>query len=82
GSWAVGTFHSTATLSSEGTCSLCELRFMHCLNIFLSHHGHSGWVGLIFCLVCSSNPNPRVCGRKWNETANESMISPSGHDTI
>ncbi|KAG1870687.1 hypothetical protein DFJ58DRAFT_652973, partial [Suillus subalutaceus] len=49
GSWAVGTFHSTATLSSEGTCSLCELRLMHCLNIFLSRHGHSGWVGLVFC---------------------------------
>ncbi|OAX42741.1 hypothetical protein K503DRAFT_825028 [Rhizopogon vinicolor AM-OR11-026] len=22
---------------------------MHRLNIFPSHHGHSGWVGLIFC---------------------------------
>ncbi|KAJ8588701.1 hypothetical protein M405DRAFT_689082, partial [Rhizopogon salebrosus TDB-379] len=49
GSWAVGTFHSTATLSSEGAHGLCGLRPVHRLNIFLSHHGHSGWVGLHFC---------------------------------
>ncbi|KIK43870.1 hypothetical protein CY34DRAFT_80955, partial [Suillus luteus UH-Slu-Lm8-n1] len=49
GSWAVETFHSTATLSSEGVCGLYALRLMHRLNIFPSHHGHSGWVGLNFC---------------------------------
>ncbi|KAG2754137.1 hypothetical protein P692DRAFT_20676877, partial [Suillus brevipes Sb2] len=49
GSWAVETFHSTATLSSEGVCGLYGLRLMHRLNIFPSHHGHSGWVGLAFC---------------------------------
>ncbi|KAG1778984.1 hypothetical protein EV702DRAFT_966898, partial [Suillus placidus] len=64
GSWAVGTFHSTATLSSEGTFSLCELRLMHCLNIFLSHHGHSGWVGLIFCWLGVLTLT-QVCNRKW-----------------
>ncbi|KAG6336412.1 hypothetical protein ID866_2685 [Astraeus odoratus] len=48
GLWAVGTLHSTATLSPEGICSLYGLRFMHRLNIFLSYHGHSGWVGLSF----------------------------------
>ncbi|KAL4062211.1 hypothetical protein J3A83DRAFT_4112925, partial [Scleroderma citrinum] len=49
GLWAVGTFHSTATLSPEGVYSLYGLRFMHRLNIFLSCHGHSGWAGLFFC---------------------------------
>ncbi|KAL6304851.1 hypothetical protein BKA93DRAFT_732189, partial [Sparassis latifolia] len=39
GLWAVGSVHSTATLSSEGACGLCELRFMHRLNIFLSCFG-------------------------------------------
>ncbi|KAL4070724.1 hypothetical protein J3A83DRAFT_4245131, partial [Scleroderma citrinum] len=45
GLWALGTFHSTATLSAEGNCGLYELRFMHRLNIFLFCHGHSGWAG-------------------------------------
>ncbi|KAL4062125.1 hypothetical protein J3A83DRAFT_4321979, partial [Scleroderma citrinum] len=45
GLWAMGTFHSTATLSPEGTFGLYGLRFMHRLNIFLSCHGHSGWAG-------------------------------------
>ncbi|KAJ8589524.1 hypothetical protein M405DRAFT_738442, partial [Rhizopogon salebrosus TDB-379] len=49
GLWAVETLHSTATLSSEGVHSLYRLRLMHRLNIFLFHHGHSGWVGLLFC---------------------------------
>lgn len=48
GLWAVGTFHCTATLSSEGACGLYGLRLMHRLNIFLSCHGHSGWAGLYF----------------------------------
>jgi len=48
GLWATGIFHSTATLSSEGTCGLYGLRFMHRLNIFQSCHGHSGWAGLSF----------------------------------
>ena len=46
GSWAVGTFHSTATLSPEGACGLYVLRCMHRLNIFLFRLGHSGWAGL------------------------------------
>ena len=48
GLWATGIFHSTATLSSEGTCGLYGLRLMHRLNIFQSCHGHSGWAGLSF----------------------------------
>ncbi|KAK0196466.1 hypothetical protein F5146DRAFT_1011545, partial [Armillaria mellea] len=52
GLWAVGVLHSTATLSPEDVCGLCRLRLMHRLNIFLSHFGHSGWVGLIFFLCC------------------------------
>ncbi|KAK0199144.1 hypothetical protein F5146DRAFT_920365, partial [Armillaria mellea] len=51
GFWAVGILHSTATLSPEGVCGLYRLRLMHRLNIFLSHFGHSGWVGLLF-LCC------------------------------
>ncbi|KAJ7216356.1 hypothetical protein GGX14DRAFT_339543, partial [Mycena pura] len=40
--WAVGTLHSTATLSiTESACGLYGLRLMHRLNIFLSCHGHS-----------------------------------------
>ncbi|KAI5997292.1 hypothetical protein F5J12DRAFT_704694, partial [Pisolithus orientalis] len=39
GLWAVGTFHCTATLSPEGTCSLYGLWLMHRRNIFLSCHG-------------------------------------------
>ncbi|OCH89410.1 hypothetical protein OBBRIDRAFT_881620, partial [Obba rivulosa] len=39
GSWAVGAFHSTATLSSEGIYGLYSLRVMHRLNIFLSCFG-------------------------------------------
>ncbi|KAG6329661.1 hypothetical protein ID866_9430 [Astraeus odoratus] len=31
---------------------------MHRLNIFLSYHGHSGWVGLFFWPLSPSNPNP------------------------
>ncbi|KAH8830974.1 hypothetical protein DL96DRAFT_1787159, partial [Flagelloscypha sp. PMI_526] len=51
GWWVVDVLHSTATLSSEDGCDLYGLRVMHCLNIFLSRHGHSGWVGLLFFLV-------------------------------
>ncbi|KAK0209111.1 hypothetical protein DFS33DRAFT_1307733, partial [Desarmillaria ectypa] len=51
GLWAVETLHSTATLSPEGVCGLYRLRLMHRLNIFLSHFGHSGWVGLLFSLL-------------------------------
>ncbi|KAI6112101.1 hypothetical protein EDD16DRAFT_1425669, partial [Pisolithus croceorrhizus] len=39
GLWAVGTFHCTATLSSEGPCGLYGLRFMHRRNISQSCHG-------------------------------------------
>ncbi|KAI6006748.1 hypothetical protein EDC04DRAFT_2781684, partial [Pisolithus marmoratus] len=48
GPWAVGIFHCTATLSSEGPCGLYGLRLMHRRNIFQSCHGHSGWAGLFF----------------------------------
>lgn len=59
GLWAVGTFHCTATLSSEGAYGLYGLRLMHRLNIFLSCHGHSGWAGLsIFLFFYFPNPNP------------------------
>ncbi|KAH9996268.1 hypothetical protein BJV77DRAFT_172912 [Russula vinacea] len=44
GLWAVRASHSTATLSPGGTCGLYGLRFMHRLNIFLSHSGpRAGW---------------------------------------
>ncbi|TBU59160.1 hypothetical protein BD310DRAFT_925811, partial [Dichomitus squalens] len=39
GSWAVGASHSTATLSSGGSCGLYGLRLMHRLNISLSCFG-------------------------------------------
>ncbi|KAA1473431.1 hypothetical protein DENSPDRAFT_780045, partial [Dentipellis sp. KUC8613] len=39
GLWAVGASHSTATLSSGGTCGLYGLRLMHRPNIFLSCFG-------------------------------------------
>ncbi|KAI0330406.1 hypothetical protein GY45DRAFT_1221139, partial [Cubamyces sp. BRFM 1775] len=39
GSWAVGSSHSTATLSSGGPRGLYGLRLMHRLNIFLSRFG-------------------------------------------
>ncbi|KAI6047370.1 hypothetical protein EDC04DRAFT_2623011 [Pisolithus marmoratus] len=54
GLWAVGIFHCTATLSSEGPCGLYGLRLMHRLNIFLSCHGHSGWAGPSFFAACFS----------------------------
>ncbi|TBU26759.1 hypothetical protein BD311DRAFT_761844 [Dichomitus squalens] len=39
GSWAVGASHSTATLSSGGSCGLYGLRLVHRLNISLSCFG-------------------------------------------
>ena len=39
GLWAARASHSTATLSSGGTCGLYGLRLMHRLNIFLSRSG-------------------------------------------
>ena len=66
GSWAVGTFHSTATLSPEGACGLYVLRCMHRLNIFLFRLGHSGWAGLIFMPRRRSNPNPILLLNKTN----------------
>ncbi|OSX61729.1 hypothetical protein POSPLADRAFT_1081785, partial [Postia placenta MAD-698-R-SB12] len=39
GMWAVGTSHSTATMSSGGPCGLYGLRLMHRLNISLFHFG-------------------------------------------
>ncbi|KAJ6546115.1 hypothetical protein B0H10DRAFT_1644599, partial [Mycena sp. CBHHK59/15] len=42
GLWAVGTLHSTATLSTaECACGLYGLRLMHRLNISQFCHGHS-----------------------------------------
>ncbi|KAJ7652878.1 hypothetical protein B0H17DRAFT_957752, partial [Mycena rosella] len=42
GLWAVGTLHSTATLSiHQCACGLYGLRLMHRLNIFQSYYGHS-----------------------------------------
>ncbi|KZT25863.1 hypothetical protein NEOLEDRAFT_1064098, partial [Neolentinus lepideus HHB14362 ss-1] len=55
---AVGAFHSTATLSSEGTCGLYGLRLMHSLNIFLSCAGPRAGQAF-FMPVRASNPNPR-----------------------
>ncbi|KAI0688999.1 hypothetical protein BC835DRAFT_1283928, partial [Cytidiella melzeri] len=49
GLWAVGAFHSTATLSSEGTRGLYGLRLMHRLNIFLSCFGPRAGQAVIFC---------------------------------
>ncbi|KAG2111643.1 uncharacterized protein F5147DRAFT_633075 [Suillus discolor] len=43
GLWAVGTLHSTATLSIQRVSyGLYGLRLMHRLNIFQSCYGHSG----------------------------------------
>ncbi|KAH9968151.1 hypothetical protein BC827DRAFT_1170596 [Russula dissimulans] len=64
GLWAVRASHCTATLSSGGTCSLCGLRFMHRLNIFLSHSGpRAGWAS--FLLVHGPNPNPDSNHGSW-----------------
>ena len=65
GLWATGTFHSTATLSSEGACGLYGLRLMHRLNIFQSCHGHSGWAGPSFLLLSGPNPNPILLEYNW-----------------
>lgn len=51
GLWAVGAIHSTATLSSEGTCGLYGLRLMHRLNIFLSCFGPRAGQAIIFCRI-------------------------------
>ena len=48
GLWAVRASHSTATLSSGGTCGLYGLRLMHRLNIFLSRSGPRAGRALIF----------------------------------
>ncbi|TFK22616.1 hypothetical protein FA15DRAFT_595776, partial [Coprinopsis marcescibilis] len=46
GLWAVDTLHSTATLSIQSVATACVgYSLMHCLNIFLSCSGHSGWTG-------------------------------------
>ncbi|KAH9993295.1 hypothetical protein BJV74DRAFT_771122, partial [Russula compacta] len=53
GLWAVRASHSTATLSSGGTCGLYGLRLMHRLNIFLSHSGpRAGWALLFVGTRC------------------------------
>ncbi|KAI0251829.1 hypothetical protein BJV78DRAFT_391848 [Lactifluus subvellereus] len=58
GLWAAGASHSTATLSSGGTCGLYGLRFMHRLNIFLSHSGpRAGWALFFFWSLRFANPN-------------------------
>jgi hypothetical protein len=61
GLWAVGAFHSTATLSSEGTCGLYGLRLMHRRNISQSRSGLRA--GRAFLMsVFGPNPNPsRAC---------------------
>ncbi|KAJ7252384.1 hypothetical protein B0H12DRAFT_964233, partial [Mycena haematopus] len=41
GLWAVGTLHSTATLSNKYRVVCASVHGMHRPNIFLSHHGHS-----------------------------------------
>ena len=57
GLWATRASHSTATLSPGGTRGLYGLRFMHRLNIFLSHSGpRAGWASFLF-LAC---PNPNL----------------------
>lgn len=48
GLWAVGVFHSTATLSSEETYGLYGLRLMHRLNIFLSCFGPRAGQAIFF----------------------------------
>ena len=48
GSWAVGVFHSTATLSSEEIRGLYGLRVMHRLNISLSCFGPRAGQAIFF----------------------------------
>ncbi|KAI0035990.1 hypothetical protein K488DRAFT_42118, partial [Vararia minispora EC-137] len=57
GPWAMGAFHSTATLSSGGTRGLYGLRLMHRRNIFLSRSGLRAGRAF-FMSVRRSNPNP------------------------
>ncbi|KAI0642260.1 hypothetical protein C8Q79DRAFT_917513, partial [Trametes meyenii] len=49
GPWAVGTSHSTATLSSGGPCGLYGLRLMHRLNISLSCFGPRAGQAVFLC---------------------------------
>ncbi|KAI0057192.1 hypothetical protein BV25DRAFT_1775087, partial [Artomyces pyxidatus] len=57
GLWAVGTLHSTATLSPKGARGLYGLRLMHRLNIFLSRFGPRAGRA-IFLTLRRANPNP------------------------
>ena len=65
GVWAVGAIHSTATLSSEGTCGLYGLRLVHRPNIFLSCFGPRAGQAIFFPIPrkgrgsCSATREPR-----------------------
>ena len=49
GLWAVGASHSTATMSSGGSCGLYGLRLMHRPNISLSCFGPRAGQAIYFC---------------------------------
>ncbi|KAF9014579.1 hypothetical protein BDZ89DRAFT_445950 [Hymenopellis radicata] len=53
----------------RGCLRLVQLRLMHRLNIFLSHFGHSGWVGPFFWSEDGPNPNPRPRNKVTNINA-------------
>ncbi|KAJ7734368.1 hypothetical protein DFH07DRAFT_754427, partial [Mycena maculata] len=65
GAWAVGTLHSTATLSTACACGLYGLRLMHRLNISQSHHGHSAGWAPFFMSFWGPDPNPNVLTLKY-----------------
>ena len=60
GSWAVGASHSTATMSSGGSCGLYGLRLMHRPNISLSCFGPRAGQAIPFLLLRPPNPNPNA----------------------
>ena len=64
GVWAVGAIHSTATLSSEGTCGLYGLRLVHRPNIFLSCFGPRAGQAVFFWPQSAANPNPILSPNK------------------
>ncbi|KAF8193852.1 hypothetical protein K438DRAFT_2130385, partial [Mycena galopus ATCC 62051] len=49
GLWAVGSLHSTATLSIQSAPAACMCLGACTVSIFLFHHGHSaGWTFFFF----------------------------------
>ena len=66
----MGAIHSTATLSSEGTCGLYGLRLVHRPNIFLSCFGPRAGQAVFFWPQSAANPNPILSPNKAHYRVN------------